>query len=214
MRRKWCLLAATLLLALAILQLVPLDAWIVTQLTEVNSVDDTAAEMARHVSFFGDFLGFNLALFTGLSLAGWWRSSRRLQRLAVASLVCAMCAGATANTLRTLTGRPRPYVQAEDRLTGPNFSTAYQALPSAHSATAFGGALPVLLSCPQLGVPAALLAGAVGWSRLQLNRHHLTDVLASAAIALLFAVPLSGWALHGSPASGSTASPSHALATT
>lgn len=208
MRRKWCWLASTSVLTLAIIQLVPLDAWVVTQLGAVNSADHAATEMARHISFFGDFLGFNTALFTGLSLAGWWRSSRRLQRLAVASLVCAMCAGATANTLRTLTGRPRPYVHDTDRLTGPNLSTAYQSLPSAHSATAFGGALPVLLSCPQIGVPASLFASAVGWSRLQLNRHHLTDVLASAAIALLFSVPLSRWALHGSVVIDSKASSS------
>lgn len=197
LRRKLAVLAGTLLLALLILQLVPLDARIIAHLNEVNAVDKTASEVARHVSFFGDFLGFNLMLFVALFAGGCWRGSRRLQRVAVASLVCAMCAGAAANTLRTLTGRPRPYMQVEDGLTGPNLSTAYQALPSAHSATAFGGALPVLLSCPQIGTPAALFAVAVGWSRLQLNRHHLTDVLASAAIALLFSVPLSRWALHG-----------------
>lgn len=165
---------------------------------------ESVKQVAQALSFYGDFAGFNLVLFLGLLSTGWLLRSRKFMRLAVASLLCACLSGLCANVIRSATGRPRPSTKAEDRLHGPSFSSAYQALPSAHTATAFGGALPVLLSAPVTGTPLALLAAGVGWSRLQLNRHHLTDVLASVMLSFLFSLPLTRWAMLGRMRSASS----------
>ena len=158
---------------------------------------ESVKQAAQALSFYGDFAGFNVVLFAVLLSVGWLLRSRKFMRLAVASLLCACLSGLFANVIRSTTGRPRPSTKAEDRLHGPSFSSAYQALPSAHTATAFGGALPVLLSAPVTGTPLTLVAVGVGWSRMQLNRHHLTDVLASVLLSFLFSLPLTRWAMLG-----------------
>lgn len=158
---------------------------------------ESVKQVAQALSFYGDFAGFNLVLFAGLLSAGWLLRSRKFMRLAVASLLCAALSGLCANVIRSATGRPRPSTKVEDRLYGPSFTSAYQALPSAHTATAFGGAFPVLLSMPVAGAPLTVVAAGVGWSRLQLNRHHLTDVLASVLLSFLFSLPLTQWAVRG-----------------
>lgn len=193
----WLLVAMGLSVAtwVGIVWLVPLDdASLFVVHPKDKALREGVKETARAFSYWGDFAGFNVALFVLLQAVGWWRRSRWLMRLAVASLLCATLAGLSANVLRFSTGRPRPSTQAEDRLHGPSFKSAYQALPSAHTATAFGGALPVLLSMPWIGTPLTLAAATIGWSRMQLNRHHLTDVLASVLIALAFSLPLTHWA--------------------
>lgn len=171
-----------------------------------QEVREAVKQTAQALSFYGDFAGFNVALFVVLLSAGWLLRSRKLMRIAVASLLCACLSGLCANVIRSATGRPRPSTKAEDRLHGPSFSSAYQALPSAHTATAFGGALPVLLSAPVMGTPLTLVAAGVGWSRMQLNRHHLTDVLASVLLSFLFSLPLTRWAMLGRMRSASTLS--------
>jgi len=165
---------------------------------------EAVKQTAQALSFYGDFAGFNVALFVILLSAGWLLRSRKFMRIAVASLLCASLSGLCANVIRSATGRPRPSTKAEDRLHGPSFSSAYQALPSAHTATAFGGALPVLLSAPVMGAPLTVAAAGVGWSRMQLNRHHLTDVLASVPLSFLFSLPLTRWAMLGRMRTAST----------
>jgi membrane-associated phospholipid phosphatase len=156
-----------------------------------------ATLLARWFSYLGDFLGFNLIIFVVLRSSGRLLQSRRLARLAVASLLCGCLSGATANLIRSGLGRPRPCTALVDGLYGPSLHGDMHSLPSAHTATAFGAALPLLSNIPTLGVPLTFFAGGVAWSRLQLDRHHLTDVLLSVLLASLFSLPLSHWAMRG-----------------
>lgn len=159
-------------------------------------------EVAKQFSFWGDFLGFNVLIVVAMQVAGWSLRSRRLVRMAVASLVCAVLCGLCANVLRAVTGRPRPSTAravGSETWRGPTASVQFHAFPSAHAATAFGGALPVMMTAPSIGTPLVLIATGVGWSRIQLNRHHLTDVMTSVFLALVISLPLSHWALR-SPA--------------
>ncbi len=195
------LLCLVLLVVIGIALLLPADEALLSGLRFKST---SVKQFANQLSYFGDFAGFNVALFVVLQIVGWARRSRLLLRVAVASLLCAMASGLTANVLRSATGRPRPSANVADMLHGPRFSSDYHALPSAHTATAFGGALPVLMSMPVVGAPLTLVAAAVGWSRMQLNRHHLTDVLASIIIAFVFSMPFSRWALRWPPPSRTT----------
>lgn len=200
--RNWSLLLTTWLVVIGagIVYLLPQDDALLHSLRSRPAQSRTAAnDLARNLSYYGDFVGFNLGTFFILQVVGWWRRSRRLQRVAVASLLCASLSGLSANVVRMAAGRPRPSTQARDVLHGPTLDFKYQSLASAHTATAFGGALPVLQSVPVVGVPLTTIAVGVGWSRLHLNRHHPTDVLVSFFIAFMFSIPLSRWALGRRP---------------
>lgn len=145
--------------------------------------------LAWFLSEYGDFLGFNALTFAGLYLAAAARRSRFL-RLLLASLLGTTFSGGTANVLRALLGRARPNAKCAPGFHGPSLSASRHSCPSGHSATAFGGSIPVLVAYPPLGVPLMLTAGAVAWSRFHNRVHHPSDVLLSLALAAVYGVPL------------------------
>jgi membrane-associated phospholipid phosphatase len=60
-----------------------------------------------------------------------------------------------------------------------------QSFPSGHAASAFAGAAFLQRRYGwRLGVPAYALASYVGWSRVEADRHHPSDIVASAAIGI------------------------------
>ena len=198
----------------AIWMLAPLDHEVRSAVHELNETSGVWKEAARHASYYGDFLGLNLVLFTCGHGIARLRRSRRLHRLATAGLLCACLSGLGANVLRFATGRPRPAALLQDGFYGPHVRSNMQSFPSAHTATAMGAALPVVIHTPVLGAPLVACAGVVAWSRIQLNRHHLTDVLGSTLLALLFAIPLARWAANISvpaPAADAVRLPVHVL---
>ena len=67
------------------------------------------------------------------------------------------------------------------------------AFPSSHTANAFAVATVVARRWRKAAVPAFLLAAAVGWSRVYLNRHWASDALAGALLAIGLALLVSRW---------------------
>jgi len=65
---------------------------------------------------------------------------------------------------------------------------AYSSFPSGHAATAVGLAAAAWLVHRGWGVVALLYALAVIWSRVALECHHLSDVLASTVLSIALAV--------------------------
>lgn len=65
---------------------------------------------------------------------------------------------------------------------------AYGSFPSGHTATAVGLAAAAWLVHRGWGAVAVLYAMAVMWSRLALQCHHLSDVLASTVLSIALAV--------------------------
>jgi len=98
--------------------------------------------------------------------------------------------------LRILLGRTRPL--ARDAAQGfygvwhdghwiiGNYQ--FSAFPSGHAATAVGFAVAAWLVHRGWGALAAVYALAVMWSRIALQAHHLSDVIASAVLAIPLAV--------------------------
>ena len=124
-----------------------------------------------------------LAAVAGIAL---WLVRRRRDAVVVATTMVAAAAGSSA--LKVLVGRHRPTVPSPvDHALGGSF-------PSGHALTSFTAlGLLVLLTWPRLTgwtrsitvVAAIVLVVAVGFSRLILGVHYLTDVLGGWLLGLL-----------------------------
>lgn len=99
--------------------------------------------------------------------------------------------GLAALILRVLTGRTRPLAHVPQGFYGLSYhghwiigKYAFSSFPSGHSATAVGLAAAAWLVSRRWGAAAALYALLVMWSRIALQCHHLSDVVASAVLAI------------------------------
>jgi len=104
--------------------------------------------------------------------------------------------GLAATIIRTLTGRTRP----SNHDVPPGFygiwhdghfilgQAKFSAFPSGHAGSAVGLAAAAWLIHRGWGAVAAVYALAVMWSRIALQAHHLSDVLASAVLAIPLAM--------------------------
>lgn len=120
------------------------------------------------------------------------------KRLGTAILLAALMAGLTANLFRGGLGRGRPCAATPAVFTGPTISHDYNGFPSGHATAAFAAATVIAMVHPATGVPAYTFATAVGWSRMQRNRHYPTDIFAGASLGILVALGYGQWASQGS----------------
>ncbi len=198
-RRRWIISVATFaLLAVIAYCLLPYDA-IVLKGLQLKHVPDRELrkelkDLSGEIGKWGDFAGYNLLLVVSLWIGGRACRSRYFQRMAVASMMCAVLAGVVANALRFSVGRPRPRAiekeGVKDGAYGPQIRWDYNSFPSGHTATAFGSAIPLAVAMPVVGVPAVIGACSVSWARMFGNQHHPSDVGVAILIATIFGVPL------------------------
>lgn len=81
------------------------------------------------------------------------------------------------------------------------------AFPSSHTANAFAVATVLARRWRRATFPAFALAALVGWSRLYLNRHWLSDVVGGAALGVaLTLLVLAWWSRRSAGRGGRTAS--------
>jgi membrane-associated phospholipid phosphatase len=140
----------------------------------------------RGVSRLGDWPE-HLAL--GLILTGiaWRRGNKKWTRIFLSMLLAMAIAGVAAHVSKRTIPRARPSVKSELRWGGPRSSTKYHAFPSGHVAasTAFFGVLfftrrRVAFAC----LPIPIL---IGFSRMYLGAHYLSDVVCAAVLGILCA---------------------------
>ena len=108
-----------------------------------------------------------------------------------------LLAGLTATILRVLFGRTRPTAHTAQGFYGVWQNGhwligkyEFSSFPSGHAATAVGLAAAAWLIHRGWGTVAAVYALAVMWSRIALQCHHLSDVLASTILGIAMAVLL------------------------
>ncbi|HSJ03776.1 MAG: phosphatase PAP2 family protein [Verrucomicrobium sp.] len=197
--RRWAWLAATATFLLVVfLFLFPRDAEVLRAVQLKQSPDKALRsdlkELSGEIGRWGDFAGYNLFLVIAVWGGGRVCRSRYFQRLAVASMLCAIMAGLAANVFRFTTGRPRPNAIAKkgipDGWYGPQVKWDFNSFPSGHTATAFGSSIPLAVAMPVVGVPALICASSVCWARMYGNQHHPSDVAVAIWIAILFGIPL------------------------
>ena len=141
--------------------------------------------LMRKVSRFGDWPE-HFAL--GLALAGfaWWRGNRKWTRIFLSMLIALSIAGVLGHGIKIATGRARPSVRAEE--VWSRFSTKYQAFPSGHVAasTAFFGVL--FFANRRIGLVCLPIPIVIGFSRMYVTAHYLSDVVCAAVLGILTAL--------------------------
>ena len=140
----------------------------------------------RYVSMLGDW---PLHAAVGLLLLGlaWRRGSPEWTRIFLAMLLAMMLAGVTGTVIKRTFPRPRPSVHSDARWGGPRFSSKYHSFPSGHvgASTAFFGVL--LIARRRVGLACLPIPILIGFSRMYLGAHYLSDVACAAFLGILCA---------------------------
>ena len=145
---------------------------------EVNQVGDLLAIPGRGEVIAGAFIL--------IGFLGWWLTRERLMVLGLRGLVALVGSTVIVQLLKHLIGRPRPRLaHADDFTLGPSLAIGLDAFPSGHACNAFAAASVLAWLAPGLRVPAFLIAGLVGLSRIVRGSHFPTDVFAGAMLGVL-----------------------------
>ena len=144
----------------------------------------------RYVSFFGDWPTHAAAGLVLLGLA-WRRGSEEWTRIFLAMLLAMMLAGVAGTVIKRTVPRARPSVHADARWGGPRFSSKYHSFPSGHvgASTAFFGVL--LIARRRVGLACLPIPILIGFSRMYIGAHYLSDVVCAAILGFLCALILS-----------------------
>jgi len=152
----------------------------------------TVSRLAAKLSEFGDWP--ELMVYGSVVLAiAWIRRAGRLVHLVLCMMLASTLAGAAVNSIRLLSGRTRPG-EREIRSGwyglwyGKTFllrKNKFHSFPSGHTASAFAFFGTAAWAHRRWGWLLLSPAGAIAWSRLYLNAHHLSDVVVALIIGLL-----------------------------
>lgn len=89
------------------------------------------------------------------------------------------------NLIKNLVARPRPFTVLSD-LSILIPKPGEFSFPSGHTSSSFAAAAVFYRHLPKkIGIPALVLAGLIGFSRLYVGVHYPTDVLAGAVMGIL-----------------------------
>ena len=138
------------------------------------------------VSRYGEWPGHVLV---GLILVGiaYLRGSKRWVRIFAAMLLACALAGIANRMVKMSAGRARPYVQAEARWSGLNFSASYHSFPSGHTASSTAFFATLAFASRRIGLGLLAIPLLIAFSRMYVGAHHLSDVVCGALLATLVA---------------------------
>jgi len=184
----WLIAGCTLLvLLLAFLIDGTVDRWVMVH--RVPIWETTAKMCSRYLAW-----PWLMAGAGGCLLIAWFRNRREWMRILCLMMIAASLAGLSADLLRGLTGRTRPYAQVPQGWYGIRNGSqwlivkhAYNSFPSGHAATIVAFGLPLIFWKRRWA--AAVLSGmaAVACARVYLSAHHVSDVVAGAILGTLVA---------------------------
>jgi membrane-associated phospholipid phosphatase len=149
--------------------------------------DPAMHNFMRYVSLLGDW---PLHAAVGLVLLGlaWRRGSEEWMRIFLAMLLAMMLAGVVGTVIKRTVPRARPSVYTETRWGGPRFSSKYHSFPSGHvgASAAFFGVL--LIARRRVGLACLPIPILIGFSRMYIGAHYLSDVVCAAVLGALCAL--------------------------
>jgi undecaprenyl-diphosphatase len=117
----------------------------------------------------------------------WWlhRGASEGKTLWWMTLASFLLSTALVHLIKRRVKRMRPVAHTEVRFLVPE--TRHGSFPSGHTATTFALAAVVAWHFPEFAVPLFLLAAIIGYSRVYVGVHFLSDVVAAAIIGVLSA---------------------------
>jgi membrane-associated phospholipid phosphatase len=145
----------------------------------------------RNVSRYGDWPSH---VVLGLLLLGTAliRGSRKWSRVFLAMLLAMALAGVAGQVIKRTIPRARPSVHSATHWGGPRFSSKYHSFPSGHvgASTAFFGVL--LFARRRIGLACLPIPILIGFSRMYIGAHYLSDVVCAAILGFLCALIVGG----------------------
>jgi membrane-associated phospholipid phosphatase len=99
-----------------------------------------------------------------------------------------LLAGVAGTVIKRAVPRARPSVHTDIRWGGPRFSSKYHSFPSGHvgASTAFFGVL--LIARRRIGLVCLAIPILIGFSRMYIGAHYLSDVVCAAVLGALCAL--------------------------
>ena len=150
--------------------------------------DPSARHLMENLSRFGDWPEHVLV---GLALFSFarWRGNKKWSRIFLAMLIALAIAGLVGRAIKITAGRARPSVKAEQMWNGPRVSgSKYHSFPSGHVDASVGFFAVLLLANWRVGLPCLTIPILIGFSRLYLGAHWLSDVVCAAVLGILSAI--------------------------
>ena len=127
-----------------------------------------------------------------LPFAGWFKRNRLVDmRNAGFIALSALASGLTVNLLKLVFARYRPveYFQSGNfGMTWFDHGFSVASFPSGHSATAMGVAMAFALLFPRLRYPFLFYGALVTFSRVVINKHYFSDVLAGGFVGIVVTI--------------------------
>jgi membrane-associated phospholipid phosphatase len=153
-----------------------------------------ARNFMRDVSKFGDWPE-HVALGLLLAAAAWFRNSKKWTRVFFSMLIALAIAGLAGRVIKISTGRARPSVKTEEVWNGPRFSSKFHGFPSGHVAASTAFFAVLFLASWRIGLICVPIPILIGFSRMYVAAHYLSDVVCAAVLGLLCAILVARWLL-------------------
>ena len=165
----------------------------------VQHQNRTLHQIVLYVSRFGDWLE-HFAIGVVLLGIAWWRKSQKWKRIVLAMLIALAVAGLLGRVIKITTGRARPSVKAEQLWTGPRLAGAkYQSFPSGHVIASSAFFVVLFLANRRVGAACLSVPSLIGFARIYLDAHWLSDVVCAAVLGILCALLV--WRIAKGPVS-------------
>jgi membrane-associated phospholipid phosphatase len=145
-----------------------------------------AKNFMHYVSRLGDWTE-HFALGAALAAIAWWRGNKKWTRVFISMLLALALAGAAARVVKIAAGRARPSVKTEEVWNGPRLGSKYHAFPSGHVAASTAFFVALLLANQRIGLACLPIPILIGFSRMYVGAHYLSDVVCAALLGVLSA---------------------------
>jgi membrane-associated phospholipid phosphatase len=163
-----------------------------------NNLQEDRTTFRNHLSDFGNAFGNKLYVFPALALGalgGKAIGSKGLTRISWHSLEATVLAGAAVEVVKTAVGRRRPTISPNDAYTFRGFTLEDNSFPSGHTAIAFALATTLSGETRDHWSDAGFytLATLTGFSRVNDDKHWLSDTVFGAALGIMSARLVERW---------------------
>ena len=153
-----------------------------------------AKNFMHNVSRLGDWTE-HFALGAALAAIAWWRGNKKWTRVFISMLLALALAGAAARVVKIAAGRARPSVKTEAQhfasqgagWNGPRLSSKFHAFPSGHTAASTAFFAVLFFASWRIGLACLPIPILIGFSRMYVGAHYLSDVVCAALLGVLCA---------------------------